>query len=276
VGLSFGVATAHTLAQKGSFGMDVDPDLIRLERAEIGYRQPLLPPLDLHVRAGVRLAVLGPNGSGKSTLLKTLLGLTPLLSGRRHFPRGRPPRIGYVPQAHRADPVYPLTAFQVTLQGRYGLVGVGRFMRAADRAYAREQLARVGLQSFADAPFRSLSGGQRQRVLLARALAGEPELVVLDEFTSELDPAASSRLLDEVSALTANSEVGVLFVTHEIAAAATHAQEVALVDSRRNIFEAGSAKELLTGERLTALYGQTVRLERREDRTVVYLESGRA
>ncbi len=256
--------------------MSADTGLIRLERAEIGYRRPLLPPLDLHVRAGVRLAVLGANGSGKSTLLKTLLGLTPLLSGRLLFPRGGPPRIGYVPQAHRADPVYPLTALQVTLQGRYGRVGLGRFVRKADRAYAREQLARVGLAAEADKPFRALSGGQRQRVLLARALAGEPELVVLDEFTSELDPAASARLLDEVSALTASSSVGLVFVTHEISAAAAHAQEVALVDGRRGLFLTGPASELLTGERLTELYGQTVRLERREDRTIVYLESGRA
>ncbi len=248
-------------------------ELIFLKGAEIGYRHRLLPPLDLRVRAGVRLAVLGPNGSGKSTLLKSLLGLTPLLAGERGFPLGRPPRIGYVPQAHRADPVYPLTALQVTLQGRYGLVGVGRFLRKKDRDCAAEQLVRVGLGPFADVPFRALSGGQRQRVLLARALAGEPELVVLDEFTSELDPSASSRLLQEVSALTAQSNVGVLFVTHEIAAAAAHAQEVALMDSRRGFFEAGPAEALLTGERLTALYGQTVRLERREGRTLVYLEA---
>lgn len=251
-------------------------ELIRLEHAEIGYVKPLLAPLDLSISRGDRLAVLGPNGGGKSTLLRSLLGLVPLLSGRRVLPQGKPPRLGYVPQAHRADPLYPLTALQVVLQGRYGLVGVGRSPSKADRAAAVTQLGKVGLSEQADKPFRSLSGGQRQRVLLARALCGEPELLVLDEFTSDLDPAASAGLLAEVSGLAQGSGVSVMFVTHEISAAAAHASTVALVDSRRGVFESGPMAQVLTGERLSRLYGQKVQVERRDGRTVVFVESGDA
>src|SRR5579871_1130543 len=102
-------------------------DLIRLERAEIGYRTPLLAPLDVTVHAGGKLAVLGPNGGGKSTLLKTLIALLPPLTGKRVYPTGAAPRIGYVPQAYRADVVYPLTALDVVLQGRFGRIGLFRF-----------------------------------------------------------------------------------------------------------------------------------------------------
>ncbi len=248
--------------------------LIRLEKAEIGYRRPLLPPVDLEVRAGQRLAVLGPNGGGKSTLLKSLVGLLPLLGGKRITRHGGPIRIGYVPQAHRADPVFPLTALQVVLQGRYGLIGVGRPVRQIDRDEALRRLQQVGLGAQAHQTFRSLSGGQRQRTLLARALAGQPELLVLDEFTSELDPAGSAALLAEVSLLAIKEKVSVLFVTHEIQAAAQWATEVALVDTRYGLFEFGEQNTLLTSERLSRLYRQDIHLERRGDRTVVFVESG--
>jgi manganese/iron transport system ATP-binding protein len=93
-------------------------ELLRLEKASIGYQRPLLPPVDLSIHTGDRLAILGPNGAGKSTLVKSLLGLIPLLGGKRVFFGPRPPRVGYVPQAHRLDPIYPLTVRQVVLQGR--------------------------------------------------------------------------------------------------------------------------------------------------------------
>jgi len=251
-------------------------EIIRLERAEIGYRKPLLPPIDLSVRSGERLAVLGPNGGGKSTLLKSLIGLVPLLSGRLVFSNGRRPRTGYVPQTHRLDLIYPLTAFQVVLQGRYGRIGLGRFPKSSDRRAAMAQLERVGMAETAGEQFRSLSGGQRQRILLARALCGEPELLVLDEFTSDMDPVASAALLGEVAQLTDRDKVSVVFVTHEISAAALYSTEVAMLDARRGLFAAGRSEDLLTADALSRLYGQRVSLERKGDHTIVFVESERA
>ncbi len=247
-------------------------ELVRLDKVEVGYRSALLPPVDLTVRQGQRLAFLGPNGGGKSTLLRTLVGLLPPLSGERVL-RSPPPRIGYVPQAHRADPVFPLTVLEVVLQGRYGRIGIGRRPGREDREAALRRLVQVGLDAQAKQPFRSLSGGQRQRVLLARALAADPELLALDEFTSELDPAGATALLGEVTRLAKEERVPVVFVTHEISAAAQWATHVALIDGHRHLFRHGEAATLLTGEHLGALYGQTIRIERHGDRTVVFVET---
>src|SRR5207302_7066036 len=112
-------------------------ELIRLERAVIGYRTPLLPPLDLAVRAGTTLGVLGPNGAGKTALLKSLLGLLPLLGGRRILPHGRSPRVGYVPPRDRLDLSWPLTVLDVVLMGRTRLLGPLRRPTAVDRKRSR-------------------------------------------------------------------------------------------------------------------------------------------
>jgi ABC-type cobalamin/Fe3+-siderophores transport system ATPase subunit len=163
----------------------------------------------------------------------------------------------------------------VVLQGRYGLIGLGRFPKDPDFRAAFAQLEKVGMAELAGAAFRSLSGGQRQRILLARALCGEPELLVLDEFTSDMDPVASAALLAEVAQLADLEKVSVILVTHEISSAAIYSNQVVMMDARRGVFEAGSTEQLLTAERLSRLYGQTVSVERRGDRTVVFVESGR-
>lgn len=251
-------------------------ELVRLERACVGHSRPILGPLELSVRRGTRLAILGPNGAGKSTLLRSLLGLLPLVSGERRFPGGRPPRMGYVPQAHRVDALFPLSAREVVQMGRFGLRGVGRAPTAQDREVADARLADVGLAEVAGRPFRALSGGQRQRVLLARALCAEPELLVLDEFTSAMDPAAASHQHALVADLAAAAGVGVLFVTHEVSEAANWSTETALVDGVQGLFECGPTEALLTSERLSRLYRHAVQVERREGRTFVHVEGRRA
>lgn len=249
-------------------------ELIRLENAAIGYDQALLTGIDLSIAQGERLAILGPNGAGKSTLVKSLIGLIPLRAGRRVLGAEKPLRIGYVPQAHRADTVFPLRTEEVVLQGRLGRLRLGRPLQAVDRKMALAQLDRIGLRDKAQHLFRSLSGGQRQRVLLARALCGEPELLVLDEFTSDMDPAASAALLSEVSQLAQNTGVSVVFVTHEISAAASHATQVAIMDARRQHYRVGPANLMLQDDRLSELYGQKVHIERRDGRITVFIESG--
>ena len=235
-------------------------DLVRLERAVIGYRTPLLPPLDLSVRSGTTLGVLGPNGAGKTALLKSMLGLLPLLGGRLVFPSGRPPRVGYVPQRDRLDQSWPLSVLDVVLMGRTSLLGPLRRFQARDRQCAREALDEIGMGELAERPLYALSGGQHQRVLIARAIAAEPELLVLDEPTSAMDPAAERVLLELVEHLKRAHNLSVVLVTHQLTAVAGFATEVALVDRARGLFEVGPAREMMTPERLGRLYGREVRV----------------
>jgi manganese/iron transport system ATP-binding protein len=251
-------------------------ELIRLRATRIGYKQPILPPIDLTIRSGDRIAILGPNGAGKSTLLRTIIGTLPTLGGHVDHPLGRKPTLGYVPQSHQPDPGFPLTTHEVVLMGRYPMVGVARRPRKEDREATRMQIELVGLAPQEHLPFRQLSGGQRQRALVARALVGHPELLVLDEPTSELDPAAEHGLLELVDKLAAEHKTCVLFVTHEISAAAGFAEQVVLINSLAGVVESGPAKDLLTSQKLSSLYGLRIEIAREDHRTLVWMAGGKA
>jgi ABC-type Mn2+/Zn2+ transport system ATPase subunit len=249
-------------------------DLIQLRAAKIGYKKAILPPIDLTIRSGERIAILGPNGAGKSTLLRTIIGTIPVLAGAMDYPLGRRPTMGYVPQSHEPDPAFPLTTHEVVLMGRYPALGVARRPRKADHDATSREIELVGLAKQEWLPFRQLSGGQRQRALVARALVGQPELLVLDEPTSELDPAAEHGLLHLVDKLAADHQTCVLFVTHQISAAAGFATEVVLINHHAGVVDHGPAPDLLTSEKLSRLYGLPIEVTRERSRTLVWMASG--
>ena len=200
--------------------------IIELEDLCFGYvpGELTLEHVNLTVMPGESGCIVGPNGGGKSTLLKLLLGLLQPTSGTvRLFgvaPDEGRRRVGYMPQYHLLDRVFPITVFEVVLTGRmnswrpfwYG---------GEDRRAARRALDEIGLSQLADRSFSSLSGGQRQRVLIARALACDPELLLLDEPTANIDPGAEERfyeLLEELrrrmTVLTVSHDLG--FVNREV------------------------------------------------------------
>lgn len=246
-------------------------DLIRLRQTRVGYRKPIFPPIDLTIRSGERIAILGPNGAGKSTLLRTIIGTLPTLGGAMDYPAGRKPSLGYVPQSHQPDPAFPLTTHEVVLMGRYPRVGVARRTGREDREAVHRQIELVGLAEQEHRPFRQLSGGQRQRALVARALVGQPELLVLDEPTSELDPAAEHSLLQLVDQRAADHDTCVLFVTHQISAAAGFATQVVLINSKAGVVEFGAAADLLTSTRLSRLYGLPIEVAHEDGRSLVWM-----
>ena len=246
-------------------------ELIRLDRAVIGYRTPLLPPLDLAVRSGSTLGVLGPNGAGKTALLKSLLGLLPLIEGKRTLPLGRAPRVGYVPQRDRLEMSWPLSVLDVVLMGRVRLIGPVKRYSSHDRQKALQAMEEIGIADLARRPVFALSGGQHQKVLIARALAAEPELLVLDEPTSAMDPAAEQILLELVSRLKQAHNLSVVLVTHQLTAIPGFATDVALVDKERRLFSVGPASEMIDPQKLGLLYGREVRVAQVGDRTAVVI-----
>jgi ABC-type Mn2+/Zn2+ transport system ATPase subunit len=233
---------------------NMNESLITLSNLGIGYHnQSLLSGISLSIVRGSFTAVLGANGSGKTTLLKTILGLLPPVKGRvETASAGAPLMFGYVPQAVQFDPVYLLTAFEVTLMGAYGRVRPGRFVPAAERAFTRECLHAAGAGAFASKRFAELSGGQKQRVLIARALTTRPDILVLDEPTAGVDHAATHAVMEFISQVRKKREITVLLVTHDFAAVRRHAEQVIWLHEGK-VFQ-GTARGLLTPERITEMF----------------------
>ncbi len=183
-----------------------------------GYgRQLVLEDVSFSIPKGESLCMIGPNGGGKSTLLKLMLGLLEPTRGSLSL-FGKPAeearkQIGYVPQAVRFDPLFPITAIDIVLMGRLDRHRFGFYSRKC-RETALQALAEVGLEEFANRPFSDLSGGQRQRVLIARALACEPELLLLDEPTANIDLSVEEQFIETLALL--KEKMTILMVTHDL------------------------------------------------------------
>jgi len=228
---------------------------ITLDNLGIGYNgQPVLSGISVSIARASFTAILGANGSGKSTLLKTLLGLLPPLAGHidTGTSGGAPLVFGYVPQSIQFDPIYLLTGFDVALMGTFGRVRPGHFVPPIERAFTRECLAAAGAEEFAQKRFAELSGGQKQRVLIARALTARPDVLMLDEPTAGVDPAATHAVLDFISQIIKEREITVLLVTHDFALVREHAQQVIWLHEGKVL--QGAAEDLLTPERMAEIF----------------------
>jgi len=211
--------------------------VIEVEGVSFAYEEELiLEEVSLRLFAGDFCALIGPNGSGKSTLLKIMVGLLSPRRGRvKLFGRELPEfrewwRIGYVPQKVTAlvDRVLPLTVFETVA---LGLVGKPLSSGSERRELVLSALERVGLSGYEGRLLRELSGGQQQRVFLARALAGRPEVLLLDEPTTGVDFAAQERFYELLGSLNREG-LTILIVTHDIAVVDRHVRQVACLNRR--------------------------------------------
>ena len=214
---------------------------------------PVLEDVSLRIESDDYLALLGPNGGGKSTLLRVLLGLQEPDAGSVRVlgqsPRMARGRIGYVPQSFGFDRDFPIRVLDVVRMGRLGANRPGD-----DDELARAALARVEMAPLAARPIGALSGGQLQRVLIARALAQQPSLLLLDEPTASLDERIGRSVWELFSELS--EEMAVVVVSHDIGAISQHVRSVACLNRR---LHAHPTREL-TSEILEATYGCPVDL----------------
>ena len=252
-----------------------DPlSLLEPARVEVGYHgTPVLPPIDLSIAAGDGVGVVGPNGSGKTTLVRTMLGLLRPVRGAVTFPLRRRPRFGYVPQRAGVDGGFPLTALEVTLMGRYGLIGPVRRPRAVDVERARAALGDVGAADLGPRMFHALSGGQRQRILVARALASEPEILVLDEPTNGMDLPSEQGMLDLLRSFMARG-IAVVLISHQLGAVADYVEKLVVVAGHDHPVAVGPRAELLTSERLSRIYERPIKVRAVDGHSVIYVENG--
>jgi ABC-type Mn2+/Zn2+ transport system ATPase subunit len=228
---------------------------LALQEVSFGYDgRPVLKGVTFSIEQGEFCALLGPNGAGKSTLLRGMLGLLPVLAGRIEYGfdrRASPP--GYVPQRETLDPVFPLTVLEVVLMGTFARLWPLQPAGRREHRLAARCLANVGLESIAAQPFWALSGGQKERVLIARALAAEPRLLLLDEPTAGVDPGATVAIMDVITRLNREQGLTVVLVSHQLRIVRQVVRSVIWVDN--GSVTKGTAEELLSPQRIADVFG---------------------
>jgi manganese/zinc/iron transport system ATP- binding protein len=223
----------------------------------VSYRhQPVLYGVDVVVPPGRLVGIVGPNGAGKSTMLKAVMGVVKPSGGKVEI-FGKPleqslKRVGYVPQRESVDWDFPVTVEDVALMGTYGSLGWFKRPGRAERERARAALEKVGMAPFADRQIGELSGGQQQRVFLARALAQEADLYLMDEPFAGVD-AATERAIVELLREMRDLGKTVLVVHHDLHTARSYFDMIMLLNMRLIAF--GETEEVFTPELLTKTYG---------------------
>ena len=215
--------------------MDTPREVISVQHLWADYdSEPVLEDINLSVRELDFIGLIGPNGGGKTTLLKVLLGLLPptrgevrvmgesIKQGRRH--------IGYVPQSVEFDRAFPVSVWDVARMGRLGHRRLLQRYTAEDDRVVAEALRSVDMLELRDRPVGALSGGQRQRVYIARALATEPGILLLDEPMASVDPQVSSNIYELLGRL--NERITILLVSHDISAISSHVKTVGCLNRR--------------------------------------------
>lgn len=241
-------ATTHSPAK---------PPALEFHDVSVSYhRKPVLWGVDVEIAEGSLVGIYGPNGAGKSTLLKAAMGLLPLQSGYvKMFGRGIEEGVhvcGYVPQRETVDWDFPVTVKDVVLMGRYGRLGLFKRPTRADHEKAAECIEKVGLSPFADRQIANLSGGQQQRTFLARALAQDCDLYLMDEPFSAVD-AATERAVVNLMHEWRDQGKTVLVVDHDLDSAQNYFDQILLLNMR--IVAYGPTAEVFTPENLQNTYG---------------------
>lgn len=232
-------------------------DALTVTDLTVAYRdQPVLWDVDLHVPAGILMAIVGPNGAGKTTLIKAALGLVRPVAGRTLI-FGRPYAeqrhlVAYVPQRNSVDWDFPTTVLDVVMMGRYGSLGWFRRPGAREREQAFAALEKVSMAEFAHRQISQLSGGQQQRVFLARALVQDAQLYIMDEPFQGVDAVTERAIVTLLRDLRAQGKT-VVVVHHDLQTVTEYFDWVTLLNVR--CIASGPVQEVFTEANLRATYG---------------------
>lgn len=231
--------------------------LLTVQGLVVGYRgRPLLPSASFAVRRGELWAIVGPNGSGKTTFLRSVLGLLPPLGGSVEMGAGGV-SVGYVPQRSSLDPNLPARVIDVVRGGlETGWSFLNPTYRMRNRGAVDAALRDAHVTELARRQVSELSEGQKQRVLMARALAAQPALLILDEPTSAMDANAERSIFELLDSLRESRDLGVLLVSHHLGVVSEHATHLLMVDKDHGMLLAGSLAEVGAHTECVARYGQ--------------------
>lgn len=237
--------------------------ILKADNVSFSYgRTPALIDVSLNIEEHDFVWMVGPNGGGKTTLLKLFLGLLKPDMGKVTVLGRRPGQtrhlIGYMPQHAQLDPQFPVDVMSMVLMGRTGNTHpIGRYS-SADREAARAALAEVGLESLAGRPFSAMSGGQQRRLLIARALAADPKILLLDEPTANLDLHVEDELFELLRTLS--TRLTILMVSHDTAFVSPSVKSVVCVNRHVHVHPTAE----VDSEIMSELYGRPIRIIRHD------------
>jgi ABC-type Mn2+/Zn2+ transport system ATPase subunit len=237
--------------------------IIRFDHASFGFPGLIaLNDITLTIYEGEFVGVIGPNGSGKTTLCRAVLGLLAPVEGHLHIfdcacdelRCHHRAKIGYLPQKGVVDRNFPVTVLETVMMGRYGALGLFKRPGKKDHDIAREALDLVGMESYKDSALGRLSGGQQQRVFIARALAQQPKVLILDEPTTGLDITTQHNVIELVQHLHDELKLTILLITHDINMIRWKVDRFVLLKTR--LFAAGPPSQVLQPDILHQVYGK--------------------
>lgn len=231
--------------------------LLQFKDVTLGYgARRVLQDVSFTLRTGDYLAIWGANGTGKTTMLRGLLGLLKPKAGE--VIRAPQLRYGYVPQLQTVEELFPLTVMDVVLMGLHAQVGLIRRPGAHERELALKSLDEVGIAQHAERLYRDLSGGQKQRTLIARALVCDPQVLVLDEHTNDLDIISERAIMGLIDQLHGNHDMAVVMVSHSLNTVANYARDIGVIN--QGTFTQAHTEDFLQPESLEKIYGVPLRV----------------
>lgn len=237
--------------------INVESPILEVHDITVSYnKKPVLWDIDFTLPKGVLTGIVGPNGAGKSTLIKAIMGLLPTASGFvRVFDKPLEhvrDHVSYVPQRESVDWDFPASVLDIVQMGRYGKVGLFKRLRAADKEFALEALRKVDMQNFAHRQISQLSGGQQQRVFLARALAQDADLYLMDEPFVGIDAATEAAIINILREMKAKGKT-VVIVHHDLQSVTEYFDWVLLLNMR--LVASGPVSQVFTEKLLQEAYG---------------------
>jgi ABC-type Mn2+/Zn2+ transport system ATPase subunit len=249
--------------------MTADAPILRVTSLSVQYDETYaLRDVSFDVPPGDCLAIIGPNGAGKSTLMKAIMGL--LTPARESRIEADPQLLGYVPQHHDVDWTFPVTVRDVVMMGLTRRIGWFRWPGNSHQQQVQTALERVDLAAYADRQIGDLSGGQRQRVFMARALAQQAAVLLLDEPFAGVDVAAQEGLMDVINRLNDDHNLTILLSTHDLGLAFKRFRRVMALN--RRLIAIGPAQDLYTPDVLSELYGGAIATMQDGDRVMVFVD----